>query len=40
MAGWDVLHHRAGRVVVASMAEFCAVLDALLAVLVLVAALR
>lgn len=28
---WDVAHHRSGRVVVRSMAEFCAVLDALLA---------
>lgn len=35
-AGWDVYHHRTGRVVVASMAEFCAVLDTVLAVLVLV----
>jgi hypothetical protein len=37
-AAWDAHHHRTGRVVVRSMAEFCAVLDALLAVLVLVAA--
>lgn len=35
-AAWDVHHHRTGRVVVASMAEFCAVLDTVLAVLVLV----
>ena len=28
---WDVVHHRSGRVVVRSMAEFCAVLDPLLA---------
>jgi hypothetical protein len=37
-AGWDLHHHRAERVVARSMAEFCGVLDALLAVLVLVAA--
>ncbi|WP_136709284.1 hypothetical protein [Agromyces sp. H66] len=30
-AVWDVVHHRTGRVVVRSMAEFCAVLDTLLA---------
>lgn len=35
-AGWDVYHHRTGRVVVRSMAEFCCVLDTVLAVLVLV----
>jgi hypothetical protein len=29
---WDVAHHRSGRVVPRSMAEFCAVLDPLLAV--------
>jgi hypothetical protein len=34
--GWDIYHHRTDRVVVRSMAEFCAVLDSLLAVLVLV----
>lgn len=28
---WDVAHHRSGRVVARSMAEFCAVLDPLLA---------
>ncbi len=36
-AAWDVHHHRSGRVVVRSMAEFCAVLDTALAALVLVA---
>jgi hypothetical protein len=35
-AAWDVHHHRTGRVVVRSMAEFCVVLDTVLAVLVLV----
>ncbi len=35
-AVWDVHHHRTGRVVVRSMAEFCCVLDTVLAVLVLV----
>ncbi|WP_433508187.1 hypothetical protein ACQP04_18000 [Pseudonocardia halophobica] len=34
-AGWDVHHHRTGRVVVPSMAVFCAVLDTALAGLVL-----
>jgi hypothetical protein len=38
-AAWDVHHHRTGRVVVRSMAEFCVVLDVVLAVLVLVATL-
>jgi len=32
---WDIYHHRTERVVVRSMAEFCAVLDTLLAVIVL-----
>ena len=36
--GWDAAHHRSGRVVVRSMSEFCAVLDALLAAGVLVLA--
>jgi hypothetical protein len=31
-AAWDVYHHRVNRVVVRSMAEFCCVLDTLLAV--------
>lgn len=35
-AAWDVHHHRTGRVVVRSMAEFCVVLDTVLAALVLV----
>lgn len=38
-AGWDVYHHRTGRVVARSMAEFCAVLDTLLAIVVIVVAL-
>jgi hypothetical protein len=33
-AAWDVHHHRTGRVVPRSLAEFCAVLDAVLAVAV------
>lgn len=37
-AGWDVWHHRTGRVVSRSLAEFCMVLDALLGILVLWAA--
>jgi hypothetical protein len=36
---WDVYHHRVERVVVRSMAEFCAVLDTLLAFVVLGATL-
>ena len=39
-AAWDVYHHRVNRVVVRSMAEFCFVLDTLLAVAVIVATLR
>ncbi|MEV0801496.1 hypothetical protein AB0I34_27630 [Kribbella sp. NPDC050281] len=35
-AAWDTYHHRTGRVVVRSMSEFCAVLDTLLAIVVLV----
>jgi hypothetical protein len=38
-AAWDVHHHRTGRVVDRSFAEFCAVLDILVAGLVGVAAL-
>ena len=34
-AVWDAYHHHVDRVVVRSMAEFCAVLDTLLAILVL-----
>lgn len=37
-AAWDVHHHRTGRVVSRSLAEFCAVLDVLLAVLVAIIA--
>jgi hypothetical protein len=39
-AAWDVHHHRRNRVVVRSMAEFCGVLDTLLAVAIVVAAAR
>lgn len=35
-AAWDTYHHRTGRVVVRSMSEFCAILDTLLAIVVLV----
>ncbi|HLU56868.1 MAG TPA: hypothetical protein VKZ81_15525 [Pseudonocardia sp.] len=38
-AVWDVHHHRTGRVVTRSLAEFCAVLDTLLAVAITVATL-
>jgi hypothetical protein len=39
-AAWDVHHFRTRRVVSRSLAEFCVVLDALLAVVVVVVALR
>jgi hypothetical protein len=39
-AAWDVHHHRVNKVVVRSMAEFCCVLDTLLAVAIVVAAGR
>jgi hypothetical protein len=39
-AGWDLYHHRRDRVVVRSMAEFCLVLDTVLAVAVLWLAFR
>ena len=39
-AAWDVYHHRINRVVVRSMAEFCVVLDTLLAVAILVTTVR
>jgi hypothetical protein len=39
-AAWDIHHHRVNRVVVRSMAEFCCVLDTLLAVAIVIAALR
>lgn len=39
-AAWDVYHHRANRVVVRSMAEFCCVLDIALAVAIVVATIR
>ncbi|WP_219412490.1 hypothetical protein [Pseudonocardia nigra] len=35
-AAWDVHHHRTERVVARSMAEFCAVLDTVLALVVLI----
>ena len=38
-AAWDVYHHRINRVVVRSMAEFCFVLDTLLAVAIIVTTL-
>jgi len=38
-AAWDVAHHRTGRVVDRSLAEFCAVLDVLVAAFVAVVAL-
>lgn len=38
-AAWDVYHHRAGRVVGRSLAEFCAVLDILVAMVVAFVAL-
>jgi hypothetical protein len=38
-AAWDIYHHRTGRVVDRSLAEFCAVLDVLVAALVAVIAL-
>lgn len=37
-AAWDIHHHRTRRVVVRSLAEFCAVLDVLVAVIVVVIA--
>ncbi len=39
-AAWDVYHHRVNKVVVRSMAEFCCVLDTLLAIAIVVAAAR
>jgi hypothetical protein len=39
-AMWDVYHHRTNRVVVRSLAEFCFVLDTLLAVAVVIVAVR
>jgi hypothetical protein len=38
-AAWDVYHHRTGRVVGRSLAEFCAVLDVLVAIVVAFVAL-
>lgn len=39
-AGWDVYHHRADKVVTRSLAEFCFVLDVLLALAIIVVTLR
>lgn len=39
-ASWDVYHHWRNKVVVRSMAEFCCVLDTLLAVAIVIAAVR
>lgn len=38
-AGWDLYHHRTGRVVSRSLAEFCGVLDVLVAIVVAVVTL-
>jgi hypothetical protein len=38
-AAWDIYHHRANKVVVRSMAEFCFVLDTLLAAAIVAATL-
>jgi hypothetical protein len=35
-AAWDAYHHRVNKVVARSMAEFCGVLDALLAVAIVI----
>lgn len=39
-AGWDVYHHRTERVVSRSLAEFCFVLDTLLAIVIVVVTIR
>ena len=39
-AAWDLYHHRVNKVVTRSMAEFCGVLDTLLVVAIVFAALR
>jgi hypothetical protein len=39
-AAWDVWHHRTGKVVARSMAEFCFVLDTLVAVAMAIVAIR
>ena len=39
-AAWDIYHHRGNKVVVRSMAEFCCVLDTLLAIAIVIAAVR
>jgi hypothetical protein len=39
-AAWDVYHHRINKVVARSMAEFCFVLDTLLAVIIVIVTVR
>lgn len=39
-AAWDVYHHRINKVVARSMAEFCSVLDTLLAVIIVIVTVR
>jgi hypothetical protein len=39
-AGWDAYHHWFNKVVVRSMAEFCFVLDVLLAVAIVIVTVR
>jgi hypothetical protein len=39
-AAWDAYHHRVNRVVVRSMAEFCFVLDILLAAAIVIVTVR
>jgi hypothetical protein len=39
-AAWDVYHHRINKVVVRSMAEFCFVLDTLLAIVIVIVTVR
>ncbi|WP_192907139.1 DUF6010 family protein [Glycomyces paridis] len=39
-AAWDVHHHRTGRVVARSLAEFCVVLDTVVAVVIVIATLN
>jgi hypothetical protein len=39
-AAWDVYHHRVDKVVVRSLAEFCFVLDTLLAVVIVIVTVR
>lgn len=39
-AGWDVYHHRANKIVLRSLAEFCFVLDVVLAAIIVFLTLR